>query len=92
MIRTFKHRGLQKLYERGERRHVRADHANRIEDILGRLEVSSAASELNLPGYHFHTLRESLKGFFSVKVSGNWRIIYRFKDGDAFDVDLIDYH
>ena len=92
MIRTFRHRGLKRLYERGERGQVSADHLSRIEDILGRLDFADAPHALALPGYNLHRLRGDLRDFWSVRVSGNWRIIFRFKDGEAFDVDLIDYH
>jgi len=92
MIRTFKHRGLKRLYERGDQSQVSADYLNRIEDIIARLDVAVAPSDLDLPGYGLHPLKGKLKGFWAVKVSGNWRIIFRFKDGDAFDVNMIDYH
>lgn len=92
MIRTLKHRGLKRLYERGDRNQVRSDRLERIEDILARLDVAVVPSDLNLPGYGLHSLKGKLKGFWAVKVSGNWRIVFRFKDGDAFDVNLIDYH
>ena len=92
MLRTFKHRGLKRLYGRGDQSQVSADHLIRIEDILARLDIADAPHALAMPGYNLHRLGGDLQGFWSVKVSGNWRIIFRFKDGDAFDVDLIDYH
>jgi proteic killer suppression protein len=92
MIRSFKHRGLRRLFLRGDRKQVRADQLNRIEDILARLNVADRAEEMALPGYRLHPLKGDLQGFWSVTVSGNWRIIFRFQEGDALDVDLIDYH
>ncbi len=92
MIRTFKHRGLKRLYERGDSSQVRSDRLERIEDILARLDVAAVRSDLDLPGYGLHLLKGKLKGFWAVKVSGNWRIVFRFQDGDALDVNLIDYH
>jgi proteic killer suppression protein len=92
MIRSFKHRGLRRLFLRGDRKQVRADQLNRIEDILARLNIADRAEEMALPGYRLHPLKGNLQGFWSVTVSGNWRIIFRFEDGDALDVDLIDYH
>jgi len=92
MIRSFKHRGLKRLYERGDRSQVRSDRLERIEDILARLDVATVPSDLDLPGYELHSLKGKLKGFLAVKVSGNWRIVFRFQDGDALDVNLIDYH
>jgi len=92
MIRTFKHRGLKRLYERGDRSQVQTDRLERIEDILAQLDVATVPSDLGLPGYGLHLLKGKLKDFWAVKVSGNWRIVFRFQDGDAFDVNLIDFH
>ena len=92
MIRSFKHRGLKRLYERGDRSQVQNDQLERIEDILARLDIAAVPSDLDLPGYGLHSLKGKLKGFWAVKVSANWRIVFRFQDGDALDVDLIDYH
>ncbi len=92
MIRTFKHRGLKRLYERGDQGKVSTEHLELIEDILAFLVIAEKPQDLAKPGYNLHPLKGNFKGFWSVKVSGNWRIIFRFKNGDAFDVDLIDYH
>lgn len=92
MIRTFKHRGLKRLYEHGDQSQVSSKYLNRIEDIIARLDIAVSPHDLNLPGYGLHQLKGNLKGFWAVKVSGNWRIIFQFRDGDAFDVNLIGYH
>jgi proteic killer suppression protein len=92
MIRNLKHRGLKRLYEHGDRSRLKSNRVNRIEDILARLDVATAPSDLDLPGYVLHALKGDLKGLWSVRVSGNWRIVFRFKDGDVIDVNLIDYH
>lgn len=92
MIKTFRHRGLKRLYERGDQSKVSADQLARIEDVLARLDGADTPDYLDLPGYDLHLLKGKLKGFWSVKISGNWRIIFRLSDGDAFDVELIDYH
>ncbi|MSO19001.1 MAG: peptidase [Acidobacteria bacterium] len=92
MIRSFKHRGLKWLHERDDRSGIRPDLLEDIEDILGRLEQAATPQALNLPGYHLHPLKGDLKGFWSVTVRANWRIIFRFDGEDAWDVELIDYH
>jgi proteic killer suppression protein len=92
MIRSFRHRGVRRLFLRGDRKQVRPDQLNRVEDILARLNIVDRAEEMALPGYRLHRLKGDMQGFWSVAVSGNWRIIFRFEDGDAFDVDLLDYH
>ena len=92
MIRNFRHRGLKRLYERGDRSRVGPDQLETVEDILGFLDIAIHPQDLDLPGYNLHALKGSYKGFWSVTVSRNWRIIFRIEDGDAIDVDLIDYH
>lgn len=91
MIRTFRHRGLKRLYERGERRGIRHDLVETIEDILARLDKADNPRAMNIPGYRLHPLRGDLKGFWAVTVRANWRIVFRFQGTDAFDVELIDY-
>ena len=92
MIKSFKHRGLKRLYERGDRSGIRADLLGTVEDILGRLDVAATPQALDLPGYRLHPLKGELKGFWSVTVKTNWRIIFRFADGDISAVELVDYH
>jgi len=92
MIRNFRSRGLRLLYERGDKRRVSTTHVNKIERILARLDQVESPNEMNLPGYRLHPLKGDLAGFWSVTVSGNWRVIFRFADGHASDVDLVDYH
>jgi proteic killer suppression protein len=92
MIRSFKHRGLKRLYERGQRGGIRPDLLDTVEDILARLDEAETPQAMNLPGYHLHRLKGDLEGFWSVTVRANWRIIFRHEGADAFDVELIDYH
>lgn len=92
VITSFKHRGLKRLYERGDRSGIRPDLLDTVEDILARFDEADTPQALNLPGYRLHPLKGELKGFWSVTVRANWRIIFRFQDADAFDVELIDYH
>jgi proteic killer suppression protein len=92
MVRTFKHRGLKRLYERGDRSGIRTDLLETVEDFLARLDEAATPQALNLPGYRLHPLKGDLQGFWSVTVRANWRIVFRFEGTDAFDVELIDYH
>ena len=92
MIKTIRHRGLKRLYEHVDPSKVRADQVKRISDVLAHLDGAARPSDLDLPGYRLHPLKGNFKGFWSVTISGNWRIVFRFEDGDAFDVDLVDYH
>ena len=92
MIQGFRHRGLRRLYEKGDPSRVGANLADRVSLALADLDDARAPSDLDLPGYRLHPLKGDLKGFWSISISRNWRIIFRFDDGDAYDVDLIDYH
>ncbi|MXY93318.1 MAG: Killer protein [Caldilineaceae bacterium SB0670_bin_27] len=92
MIRTFRHRGLRMLYARGDSSRVRADQAQRIALALADLDSASKPSDLDLPGYRLHPLKGNMRGYWSISISANWRIIFRFEDGDVYDVDLVDYH
>lgn len=92
MIRNFKHRGLKRLYERGDRSKIRADLVDKAELIIARLDVATAPEAMNLPGYRLHSLTGNLQGFWSVFLSRNHRIIFRFEGEDVCDVDLVDYH
>lgn len=92
MIKSFRHKGLKRLFETVDRRGVTAnltDKARRQLDVLNR---ARSASDMSLPGYRLHQLKGNRSGTWSVTTSGNWRITFRFEGEDAFDVDLEDYH
>src|ERR1700679_598212 len=92
MVRSFKHRGLKRLYERGDRSGIRPDLVDTVQEILTVLDSATTPQELDLPGYRLHPLKGDLRGFWSVTVRANWRIVFRFIGVDAFDMELIDYH
>jgi len=92
MIKSFKHKGLKKLYETGSKQGVKPEHTTRLRLILARLDASANPEDMNLPGLELHPMKGSLKSFWSVSVSGNWRVIFRFENGNATDVDYLDYH
>lgn len=92
MIRSFRHKGLRLLYEAGDRRKVHADHAAKIERVLARLDQATEPAQMDLPGYRLHPLKGKFAGYWSVSISGNWRIIFRLEGGDTHDVDYLDYH
>ena len=88
----FRHRGLARLYTRGDRSRVAPGHVNKIERILGRLDISEQPNDLDLLGYRLRPLIGELTGFRPISVSDNWRIIFRFDGKNASDVDFVDYH
>ena len=92
MIKSFKHKGLHKFFESGNRKGIIAEHASKLARILDRLDASLQPSDMNLPGYKLHKLLGKDKGTWSVRVSGNWRVTFQFEDEDAIVVDYRDYH
>jgi len=92
MIESFKHKVLKKLYEKGDRRGLRTDIAKKAELYLSILDTASNVEELNITGFSLHPLTGNLRGFYSVFLSRNHRMIFRFHEGNVFDVDLVDYH
>jgi toxin HigB-1 len=81
-----------KLFENDDRRRLPAAHVYKIKRILARLDEATDIRHVALPAFGLHPLKGTLKGFWAVSVSGNWRIIFRFDEGNAYDVDLVDYH
>ncbi len=92
MIISIKHKGLKLLFEKGDGTKLPATQLTKIEDILARLDDAQTKEDMNYPGSAFHELKGNLKGFYAVKVTGNYRIIFCYQDGDASDVDYADYH
>jgi proteic killer suppression protein len=92
MIVSFRHKGLKRLFENGDGRGVNTQHAARIENILGLLDSAEKIEDIGLPSLRLHPLTGKLKGLWSVTVRANWRITFRFEDGEVHDVDLADYH
>lgn len=92
MIKTFRHKGLKQLFEVGQSRAVSANLAKRLIRQLDLLNRAISLADMNLPLYRLHELKGARKGTWSVTVSGNWRLTFKFQDPDAYDVDLEDYH
>jgi proteic killer suppression protein len=92
MIKSFRHKGLAKLYESGKKAGVQTAHAKKLRLILGVLEAAKAPKDVGLPGLELHPLKVVLEGFWAITVSGNWRIIFQLDGEDAVNVDYVDYH
>ncbi len=92
MIKSFRHKALKRLYDTGSRQGVKPEHANRLRLILARLDASQSPRNMDLPGLELHTLKGKYKGYWAVSVSGSWRVIFRFEDNSAVDIDHLDYH
>jgi proteic killer suppression protein len=92
VIQSFRHKGLKRLYEDDDPRGVMADHLTKVRNILARLDAACSAEDMNLPGFNLHALKGQLRGYMAVTVRANWRVIFRFVDGHASEVDYLDYH
>jgi proteic killer suppression protein len=92
VIRSIRHKGLKRLYEDADARGVMAQHVDKLRDILARLDAAATVGDMSLPGLRLHPLKGQAKGVWAVTVRGNWRVTFRFVEGDVLDVDYIDYH
>jgi proteic killer suppression protein len=92
MIKTFVHKGLERFFYDGSKRGIRPEHAQKIGDILDRLNASHVVQDMGFPGSGLHPLKKNFKDHWAVRVSGNWRVVFRFESGNAYVVDYRDYH
>lgn len=92
MIKSFSHKGLQDFFYEGTKKGIQPKHAQRISDILDLLDAAEKIEDMNFPGSGLHSLKGDRKGEWSVKVSGNWRITFKFIEGSAIKVNYEDYH
>ena len=92
MIKNIKHKGLKLYFQTGKSSGLEAAHLSKLRNILGRLAVCTTPEQMDLPGLNLHGLKGKLKGFYALKVSGHWRLIFKFDGKDVIDVDYLDYH
>lgn len=92
MIKSFRHKGLEKFFYADDRRKIIPDHAPRLARILDRLDAATRPEDMDLPGYKLHRLSSKEKQTWSVWVNGNWRVTFQFDGADAIVVDYRDYH
>ena len=92
MILSIRHKGPKRLHEEDDPRGVIAEHTVKLRDILARLDAARATTDMDMPGFRLHPLKGEMKGFWAVTVRANWRVIFRFAEPDATDVDYVDYH
>jgi len=91
MIESFKSKVLQLYFEKGDFSRIKANHRKRVRLVLTLLHAASAVGDMKFPGSDLHPLKGERKGFWSVKISGNWRVIFHFDNGNVYDVDYLDY-
>jgi toxin HigB-1 len=92
VIKSFRHKGLQRFYETGTKSGIQPQHAARLRLQLAALDTAQAVADMDIPGYRLHALKGRLKGRWSISVSGNWRLTFEFKDGNVHILDYEDYH
>lgn len=92
MIRSFRHKGLERFFLHGRKAGIQPAHASRLRLQLGRLDAAAGPEDMRLPGWDLHPLKGDLGGKWAVSVSGNWRLVFAFAAKDAVQVDYVDYH
>lgn len=92
MIKSFKHKGLERFYETGSTAGVQGRHKKKLRLQLAALDTARTIEDMDLPGYRLHPLKGEKKGLWAIDVSHNWRIVFKFEDGNAYVVDYKDYH
>ena len=92
MIRSIRHKGLRRLLEDNDSRGVQQEHISKLRNVLARPATARTVDDMDLPGFRLHPLKGELMGFYAVTIRANWRVIFRFHDGHAEDVDYVDYH
>lgn len=92
MITSFAHKGLEDFFYDGSKRGIQPRHAQRLADILDRLDAAHHVEDMRYPGSGLHQLHGNLAGYWAIRVSGNWRVIFRFDNDNASHVNYIDYH
>jgi proteic killer suppression protein len=92
VIRSFSHKGLELFYRKGSTKGIQAQHAKRLRLILGLLDAAKVAEDMQAPGLGLHPLKGDKQGLWAVTVQANWRVTFRFVDGDAEVVNYVDYH
>jgi len=92
VIKNFVHKGLEDYFCNGSKKGIQSQHAQKLGDVLDRLDAAIEVTDMKFPGSDLHQLKGKMKGLWAVKISGNWRVVFGFKEADAYDVNYIDYH
>jgi proteic killer suppression protein len=92
MIRSFRHKGLQKFFETGSKSGIQPHHSKRLRMQLTALDTAKTLDDMYIPGFRLHQLKGKDHGRWSIWVNGNWRLTFEFRDGDVEILDYEDYH
>ncbi len=92
MLRSYRHKGVRQFADSGSQAGIQPAHADRFRRLLSALDAATCPANMNAPGYDLHALKGELAGHWAVRVSGNWRLTFRFEGEDAILIDYQDYH
>ena len=92
MIKSFRHKGLERLFTTGKKSGIRAQHARKLEVQLQALHTAFSIEDMDIPGWRLHVLSGKKQNLWSITVNKNWRVVFEFKDGHAHVVNYEDYH
>ena len=92
MIKSFRHTGLQRFFERGTKSGIQSNHAQRLRLQLAALDTALTIEDMDIPGYRLHKLKGKAKNRWSIWVNGNWRLTFEFRDSDVYILNYEDYH
>jgi proteic killer suppression protein len=92
MIKSFKHKGLEKFYEKGRTKGIQPNHARKLRMQLAALDTAQSIEDMDIPGYRLHQLKGERKGYWSITVNANWRLTFEFVDGNVHILNYEDYH
>jgi len=92
MIKSFRHKGLRRFFEKGRGAGVQPTHTKKLRMLLAALDTATAIDDMDIPGFGLHPLKGDRKGQWAVSVSGNWRMSFEFRDGNVYSLDYEDYH
>lgn len=92
MIKSFRHKGLRRLFETGSTSGIQASQAKRLRLQLAALDTAKTIEDMDIPGFRLHSLKGEMQGRWSIAVNGNWRVTFEFQDGNAYVLDYEDYH
>ena len=92
MIKSFKHKGLEKFYESGSTRGIQANHAKKLRMQLAALDTAQSIDDMDIPGYRLHQLTGDKRGIWSITVNANWRLTFKFEEGNVYILNYEDYH
>ena len=92
MIKSFKHKGLEKFYESGSTKGIQANHAKKLRMQLAALDTAQSIDDMDIPGYRLHQLTGDRRGIWTITVNANWRLTFKFEEGNVYILNYEDYH